>query len=171
MVYTFRILLDYEQDVFRDIQIQGDQKFIELNQAIQDAFGFDNTQISSFYLSDDEWNKGDEISMMDMGNALEGGTAYTMSDTTIESIAEIEGQKMVYVSDFYLMWCFFVELVKISEPEPILKYPNVSLAFGDAPDQYSKEPDLEFEIDKTAEGNEHGESDIFEGFDDFEDYQ
>ncbi|MBL4624225.1 MAG: hypothetical protein JKY42_03665 [Flavobacteriales bacterium] len=170
MLYTFRILLDYEHDVFRDIQIKGSQNFIELHKAIQNAFGFDNTQISSFYLSDDEWSKGDEISMMDMAGEQGEGTSFSMSDTSIESLAQTEGQKLVYVSDFFLMWCFFVELVKISEPVAGFEYPSIVLSVGDAPEQYSKDADIEFEVENTSEDTEE-EGDIFDGFDDFEDYQ
>ena len=108
MLYTFRILLDCEQDVFRDIQILANQNFIELHKTIQNAFGFDNTQISSFYLSDDDWNKGEEISMMDMAGEQGEGAAYSMNDASIESLVDTNGQKLIYVSDFLLMWCFFV---------------------------------------------------------------
>ncbi|MBL4653252.1 MAG: hypothetical protein JKY53_10380 [Flavobacteriales bacterium] len=170
MLYTFRILLDYEQDVFRDIQIKGEQNFIELHKAIQNAFGFDNSQISSFYLSDDNWNKGDEISMMDMAGEQGEGTSYSMSDTTIELLAQEEGQKLVYVSDFFLMWCFFVELVKISEPAKGFEYPSIALSVGESPEQYSKDGDIEFEVDEKSDDSDR-EEDIFDGFDDFDDYQ
>lgn len=170
MLYTFRILLDCEQDVFRDIQILANQNFIELHKTIQNAFGFDNTQISSFYLSDDDWNKGEEISMMDMAGEQGEGAAYSMNDASIESLVDTNGQKLIYVSDFLLMWCFFVELVKISEPIKGLEYPNIALSIGDAPEQYSKDGDIKFETD-AFNGKTDGEQDIFEDFNDFDDYQ
>jgi hypothetical protein len=170
MLYTFRILLDCEQDVFRDIQIQGSQNFIELHKTIQNAFGFDNSQISSFYLSDDDWSKGEEISMMDMAGEQGEGASYSMTNTSIESLADTNGQKLIYVSDFLLMWCFFVELVKISEPVKGFKYPNIELSIGDAPEQYSKDGDIEFETDAVNEKTD-GEQDIFDDFNDFDDYQ
>ena len=52
-VYVFRVLIDYEKDVFRDIQIKSTQTFTEFHQAIQEAFDFDGEQMSSFYLSNE----------------------------------------------------------------------------------------------------------------------
>ena len=108
--------------------------------------------------------------MMDLAGEQGEGASYSMTDTSIESLAKTNGQKLIYVSDFFLMWCFFVELVKISEPVKGFTYPSIALSIGDAPEQYSKDGDIEFEAD-LVNGKTDEDQDIFEDFNDFDDYQ
>ena len=58
-----RVLIDTEGDtnVFRDIDMLSNATFEDLHLAIQNAFNFDNSQMASFYESDDTWERGDEI--------------------------------------------------------------------------------------------------------------
>lgn len=175
-VYVFRVLIDYEQDVFRDIQIKSNQTFLEFHKAIQAAFDFDGQQMASFYLSNEDWDKGEEIAMEHIS---ENQTNPLMHETTMEQLIQSIGQKMVYVSDFLLMWCFFVELVKIEEPNMVSVYPLVSHKYGDAPDQNDKEIELDDSLpmledlgaDDPYADLDKKEDDIFEGFDDFEQYE
>ena len=79
------------------------------------------------------------------------------------------------------MWCFFIELVKIEEPNLVSVYPMISNSYGEAPDQNDKEIEFDdsFSILNDFPGddpysdldNDNGEDDIFEGFDDFEQYE
>src|SRR5690554_165339 len=64
----FRILLDSIEDkeIFRDILISDDLNFEHFYNTILDAFGLPNDQMASFFVSDEDWNKGEEISLMDM---------------------------------------------------------------------------------------------------------
>ncbi len=69
-IYKFRVLIEGEKQVFRDIEIKSDQNFEEFHQSILKAFDFDNEQMASFYLSDYDWNKGQEISLFDMSSLM-----------------------------------------------------------------------------------------------------
>ncbi len=71
MIYRFRIILDNksEEDIFRDIEIRKTDTLEDLHNAITQSFGFDGMEMASFYLSDDEWNQGEEISLFDMSEA------------------------------------------------------------------------------------------------------
>ena len=64
----FRVLLDTEQEseIFRDIIIDEDDNFESLYNAIISSFRFQGDQMASFYISNDNWDKGHEISLMDM---------------------------------------------------------------------------------------------------------
>jgi len=171
-IYVFRVLIDYEKDVFRDIQLKPTHTFAEFHTAIQDAFGFDHQQMASFYMSNDDWDKGEEIAMEHIS---ESQTNPLMHETTIDQLANTKGQKLVYVSDFLLMWCFFIELVKIEDANLVSVYPNVSHRFGEAPKQDDKEVDLDDSFPNMNElddaFSDGDEDDIFEGFDDFENYE
>ena len=43
----------------------------DLHNVITQSFGFDGTEMASFYISDDEWNQGEEISLFDMSDGFD----------------------------------------------------------------------------------------------------
>ncbi len=174
-IYHFRVLLDSTRDVFRDIEISHRATFADLHNTIVDAFGFSGLEMASFYLSNDEWDKGQEIALMDMSDGTLG--VIDMSSTYINDMVEDQGAKLLYVYDFYRMWIFFVELIAIKPAMSGTSYPSVTLAVGIAPTEYSRESadDMEFksEIDESffnddeslSEGYE-GDNEDFDAFDD-----
>jgi hypothetical protein len=176
-ILKFRILVDYEEDVFRDIEIKNTSTFEELHVAIQKAFDFDNSQMASFYMSNDNWDKGQEITLMDMAFDEKNPTP-TMKETVLEEYIIEKGQKVVYVFDFLLMWCFFVEFVGEVKEDKKVKYPRVSNKFGKSPDQYSKQPAEQTEENELplkgpvnlSDDDDIFKDDIFEDFDDFDEF-
>ncbi len=169
-VYRFRVLIDHEDDVFRDIDMLGDHSFEDFHYAIQESYEFDKMQMASFYMSNDNWDKGEEIALMDMSEDFGPEKLLTMEDTLIGDKLEKVGDKIVYVYDFMLMWCFFVELIAIRESEEGEEFPILVNEFGNAPDQYDKESPLlsEADIQKTISGedDEDEEDDIADMFSD-----
>lgn len=149
-IFKFRVIIDTENDVFRDIEIETEANFEAFHRAILDAFDFEAGEMASFYMSDESWEKGLEIPLMDMGGK-EGGS---MNNTALRDQLSMPGQKVLYVYDFLRMWIFYVELVEVKKDAPSTIYPRVSLAYGDAPSQDDKEMDLfgsEFSEDEFNE--------------------
>lgn len=144
-LFKFRVIVDTEQDVFRDIEIETESNFDSLHKAVLDAFDFEQGEMASFYLSDEEWSKGLEISLMDMGGVDED--SLSMSTTILSDMVMKPGDKILYVYDFMRMWIFYIELVEVKKDKPSTIYPRVALAFGDAPSQDSKEFQDMFEAD------------------------
>ncbi len=134
-----RILVDTEGDenVFRDIEFPAHSTFEDLHLAIQDLFSFDNSQMASFYESDDDWERGDEIMLMDMSTD-DNNDVRLMSQTVISSLLSKPKQKMLYVFDFLVMWTFFIEVVSVGTYVKEATYPLILLSVGESPDQYSK---------------------------------
>ncbi|MFM7721553.1 MAG: IS1096 element passenger TnpR family protein [Bacteroidota bacterium] len=149
-LFKFRVIIDTEQDVFRDIEIETDSNFDALHKAVLDAFDFEEGEMASFYLSDDEWSKGLEISLMDMGGVDED--SLSMSTTILSDMVMKPGDKILYVYDFMRMWIFYIELMEVKKDKPSTIYPRVALAFGDAPSQDSKEFQDMFESEVVAGG-------------------
>ncbi|MCM4154566.1 plasmid pRiA4b ORF-3 family protein [Gramella sp. AN32] len=132
MIYRFRVILDADDDVFRDIEMLQEGTLEDLHNSIVQSFGFDGTEMASFYLSDDKWTQGEEIHQFDMsGN---DSTIRLMNETTLDSILSASQTKMIYVYDFLTMWTFFVELAQITEPEEGRDYPNLMYVHGQLPD-------------------------------------
>ncbi len=145
MIYRLRVILDAHEDVFRDLEIEQNATMEDFHNAITQSFGFGGQEMASFYISDDEWVQGEEISLFGMEDDVR-----VMSETLIEEVVT-EGQpKLIYVYDFLSMWTFLVELAEVAEPVEGTLYPNLMFAHGEIPDEA---PDKEFIAD-SKEGDE-----------------
>ncbi|WP_297868062.1 hypothetical protein [uncultured Flavobacterium sp.] len=134
MIYKFRVILDAEEDIFRDIAIESDNTLEDLHNAIVNAFGFDGTETGSFFTCEDDWtwNEEDEIPLFDTGEVP--GEMKTMVDFKIEDLMHQDNTKMVYVYDFFSMWTFFVELAAIEEEKEASEtYPALLFSHGELP--------------------------------------
>jgi hypothetical protein len=139
-IYKFRVILDVEEDVFRDIEIGTESSFEELHEAILHAFDFDGGEMASFYMSNEDWDKGEEITLLDMAMAEgQSGGVKTMASVKLEDMVKQPSEKILYVYDFLRMWCFYIELMAHRKAAPSTLYPRVGLVYGDAPAEDSKE--------------------------------
>ena len=154
MIYRFRVVLDNdtEEDVFRDLEIRETDTMEDLHNIITQSFGFDGMEMASFYISDDEWNQGEEIAMFDMSEA--GNEVMVMGQTIIKDVVHEASQKLIYVYDFLSMWTFYVELAEIVDEAEGTDYPNLMFVHGQIPDEA---PDKTFEAQS------------YDAFDEFED--
>ncbi|MBB3123650.1 MULTISPECIES: hypothetical protein [Mesoflavibacter] len=151
MIYRFRAILDNdtEEDIFRDFEIRENDTMEDLHNVITQSFGFDGTEMASFYISDDEWNQGEEISLFDMSDGL--NQVKLMNETTIADIVHEAQTKLIYVYDFLSMWTFFVELAEIVEEAQGTDYPNLMYVQGQVP---TEAPEKVFEADSDDDFNE-----------------
>lgn len=136
-VFKFRVLVDSTDDVFRDIEILSSQSLQDFYEAILSAFEFSGGVMASFYKSNDEWDKGDEYTLLDMSER--GDNKNTMAKVVLNDVVEDENQKIILVHDFMRMWCFYVELIEEKPAVKGIQYPKMVLKFGDSPDENSKE--------------------------------
>ncbi|MFN9799956.1 MAG: IS1096 element passenger TnpR family protein [Bacteroidota bacterium] len=160
-IFKLRVIMDTEQDVFRDVEIETTATFEELHRAILDAFDFEEGEMASFYMSNENWEKGLEIPLMDMKQG-EAAAAVSMSNTAIGDMVGKPADKVLYVYDFLRMWIFYIELIEIKKDTPSTIDPRLSLVYGDAPAQDSKEMDLfgqEFSAEDMDEFNSAGGGD------------
>ena len=151
MIYRFRIILDHEgeNDVFRDIEIRETDTLEDFHNSITQSFGFDGSEMASFYVSDDEWNQGEEISLFDMSEIT--NKVRLMGETLINEVATESSTKLIYVYDFLSMWTFLVELAEIVEEAEGADYPNLMFVHGQIPDEA---PDKTFEAESFDDFNE-----------------
>ncbi|PJA07465.1 MAG: hypothetical protein COX70_06440 [Flavobacteriales bacterium CG_4_10_14_0_2_um_filter_32_8] len=180
-IYKFRVTIEDNSDkvIFRDIEIKSTQTFEDFHQIILKAFNFDNSQMASFYVSDEDWNKAQEIALFDMQLTEEEGLkVLIMSETEINTQINCIGQHLVYTYDFLNMWNFFIELTEITIKEKGTNYPIITYTKGKAPKQGSKndsfddiEDELLFSENDEYEEDEYSSDDISEGFDEYENYE
>lgn len=136
MVYRF-IMLSDENDFFRrEIQIDSEATFLELNDFILDSLKYSKAEMTTFYLCDEEWNKGQEITLMDMGVSSSEYDSYLMESTRLEELLEDKGDRLLFVFDMLSERAFFMELAEL-KPGQSLDKPIVTIAEGKAPEQTS----------------------------------
>ncbi|MGB5668630.1 MAG: hypothetical protein WBM53_17475 [Maribacter sp.] len=159
MIYKIRIILDADEDIFRDIEINAKNSLEEFHNTIAQSFGFLGNEMASFYTCDEEWQQDEEIALFDVSE--NGSDVRLMNENFLEDILSKNTPKLIYVYDFLSMWTFFVELADIVEEEPGRKYPNVLFSFGELPES---PPEKNFEAENTALDFE----DTFENYDDLD---
>lgn len=170
-ILKFRIYFEEDDSVYRDIAIRHKQTFFDLHEAILKAYEFDNKHAATFYRSNDNWQRGREISLEAYDKAYRAAPLM-MKDTTIGSEIKDTNQKFIYVYDFNKNWTFLVELINVSKEEnPKLSYPATMRKEGIPPSQYGTKSllgerfaDVEekYDLSQNAEGfgeeGEEGES-------------
>ena len=162
MIYKIRIILDAQEDIFRDIEIEAGNSMEEFHNAIAQSFGFLGNEMASFYTCDEEWNQDEEIALFDMSE--NGSDIRLMNETTLDDVMTENNPKLIYVYDFFSMWTFFVELADIVEKEDGRIYPNVLFTFGELPDA---PPEKQFEADSNEE-EDGNYDDLLDSYDDMD---
>ena len=67
MIYRFRIILDAPGDIFATLEIEATASLEDFHYAIAQAFGFGGSEMASFYTTNEEWEQGEELPLLDMG--------------------------------------------------------------------------------------------------------
>lgn len=114
MIYKFRILSNEEEKFMREIDVPANITFLDLHKAVQEAVGYDQSQMCSFFISDENWEKGIEITLFDMGDTLDQEKK-VMENSIISDCLKKSGQRLLYVFDFFSERAFFIELVQLIE--------------------------------------------------------
>ncbi|MBL7922475.1 MAG: hypothetical protein JNJ40_19315 [Bacteroidia bacterium] len=144
-VYRFRVYLEENEDIYRDIDIRTVQTFEQFHNIIQDSFKFDNKHSASFFVSDDYWRKGQEITLKKEDLPLDEDEIRKkvdpkklMAEVKIAKFVEQPHQRFVYVFDLNVQWSFLIEMIKIADESPKVSYPVCIKSFGTAPKQYKQ---------------------------------
>ncbi len=154
-VYKFKVSLEENEDVYRDIDIKSGQTFEQFHTTIQEAFKFDAKHSASFFVSDDYWRKNQEITLKKEDLPLDEeeirkkvDPKKLMSEIKIAKYIEQPHQRFVYIFDPNAQWSFLIEMIKIAEENPKVNYPVCSRSIGTAPKQYKQVPNVKEEQSK-----------------------
>ncbi len=170
-VLKFRVYFEEDDSIYRDIAIKHTQSFLDLHFAILKSIEFDNKHQATFYRSNDNWQRGREISI-EKYNKPYKVAPLIMADTTIGSEIKNPNEKFIYVYDFTRNWSFLIELINVSKDENSkLTYPATVRTEGIAPSQYGTKSVLgdrfvdveeKYDLTKGEEGfgTEGGDDDL-----------
>jgi hypothetical protein len=111
-----RIVADTQEDIFADLRIHKENNFLTIHDFLVENFHLDKLEMSSFFYSNDDWDKGEEITLMNM-NIGDDQTVKFMESITINEVFKEKKFKFLYVNDFLNMNIFYVEILKESDLE------------------------------------------------------
>jgi hypothetical protein len=130
MVYKFVVLSDEDESFVREFEFLDSHTLIDFHNMIQDELEFDKSQMASFYLATDNWEKEEEFTLFDMGTG-----SSTMEVAVLEDIIFRKNQKLLYVFDFFNDRALFVEFTGEAKEIDGREYPSCINSKGLPPKQ------------------------------------
>ncbi|HNW57092.1 MAG TPA: hypothetical protein PKM69_04925 [Bacteroidales bacterium] len=130
MVYKFVVLSDEDETFVREFDFLDSQTLMDFHNSLQEELEFDRSQIASFYLATDNWEKEEEFTLFEMG----AGSS-TMDDAILEDVIFRKNQKLLYVFDFFNDRALFIEYVGEAKEEDGKEYPACTNSKGAPPKQ------------------------------------
>lgn len=171
MVYHFVILSDEVDDFRREINIDSEATFQELNDLLLATCKYKKDLMTSFFLCDDEWEKVQEITAMDMNEDPTREGAPLMDHTHLSDIITDEAAhnkaKLLFEFDIMCERYLYIQLKEVEDHAHLMK-PAVTLEKGKAPKQ---EGDLDSMFKDLDTSDMYGEDGFNEDELDLEGYQ
>ena len=132
MVYRFVVLTDEDETFVREFEFLDSHSLLDFHNTIQEELEFDKSQIASFYMATETWEKEEEFTLFDMG----AGSS-TMENAVLEDVIFRKNQKLLYVFDFFNDRALFVEYVGETKEDANMEYPICTNSKGLPPKQVS----------------------------------
>lgn len=130
MVYKFVVLSDEDESFVREFEFLDSHTLMDFHNILQDELEFDKSQMASFYLATDNWEKEEEFTLFDMGTG-----SSTMEVAVLEEIIFRKNQKLLYVFDFFNERALFVEFTGEAPEIDGREYPVCTNSKGVPPKQ------------------------------------
>lgn len=163
MIFKFRMLSDENDAFLREYEVPYDMSLLDFSEFICKNLKYDS-EMTSFFLSDKNWEKGREFTSMDMGgdDAEDGEMPVAMASVVLGQIIHKNHDRLIYMFDTLTERAYYLELTATTESADKVRYPRVTISEGNAPDQYNPE----------SGDDEHGSifDEVMSEFDDYGDY-
>lgn len=160
MVFQLRMIGTEDEVFLRDYEVPYTMNLLDFDHFICGDLGYDALNMTSFFRSNERWEKEQEFTLMDVGGEVPGAPV-PMEQVTLGQILWENHDRLIYVFDQFGDRCLFLELMGTIKRQDGVEYPRVALSAGDPPRQ--------FELETIASAT--GDS-IFEAaMDDFYDFE
>jgi hypothetical protein len=130
MVYKFVVLSDEDESFVREFEFLDSHSLLDFHSLIQDELEFDKSQLASFFLATDNWEKEEEFTLFDMGTG-----SSTMETAVLDDIIFRKNQKLLYVFDFFNDRSLFIEYTGEAKEIDGREYPVCTNSKGIPPKQ------------------------------------
>lgn len=158
MIFKFTVLSDEVDDFVRVIKIDPEATFFDLHNCILESVKYDKNQMTSFFICSDDWEKGQEVTLIEMDSSSEYDNL-VMDSTKLEELLEDEKQKLLYVFDMISDRAFFIELTEIIPGKSVEK-PMITESEGKAPQQILADEAVSIAPKMNIDENFYGDEDF-----------
>ena len=138
MVYKFCVLSDEVDDFRREIEIDADATFQDLNKVLLKTCNYKSDLMTSFFVCDEFWEKKKEITAVDMHDDPEKEPAPLMEHTHLSDIISEKDAKnklnLLFEFDIMCERYLYMQLKEVRDHEHLLQ-PVITLEKGKAPKQ------------------------------------
>ena len=175
MIFHFKMVSDEEDGFAFDFEVPYDMNLLDLHNFIRESLRYKPCEMASFFMSDVEWEKLREFTLIDMGS--EGididpdddiESPMPMEKVILSRIIREKFDRLIYVFDFFNERQLFLELLEAKVAEEGLKYPRIVEMSGQPPRQF-----LDESMPEDITGEIRGDFDELQAgglFDDDDDY-
>ena len=129
-IHRFKVSLRDRPDIWRIIDIKGNQMLSSLHKAIFKAFDRFEEHQYSFFLSNKPFDRESEYTSPGIGT---DGTGKLATRIRIDSVELYGGPKFLYLFDYGDEWWHEVELISVTERVTRANYPRVVKKQGKSP--------------------------------------
>ena len=153
-VYRFRVFIEDDHEVYRDVEVQGRQRFVDLHRLVVESFNFQQKKGANYISSDQSWHEGDSV--VDLNDNLEGD-----HQKIVSHIFDPHQRFLCHTESYNEVW-LALELQKILKEEEGVSYPRRVKSEGSPP--YYTQPPPKPIADEEDEGVELQDIDpMFDG--------
>ena len=147
MIYKFTVLSDEIDNFVRIIKIDPEATFLDLHNAILKSVNYEANQMTSFFICSDDWEKGQEVTLIEMDSSSEYDNL-VMEDTLLDEMLTDEKQKLMFVFDIISERAFFIVLTEMIPGKDLDEAVCIS-STGNPPVQISEDFDMNIAPGKT----------------------
>ncbi len=155
-VLKFKVFWSEDSDVFRTIEVLSQQTFNDFHQCIKQSFTYPDNTEASFFMSNEHWTKGKEISSTVLKN-IRDAVALSMIKTPLGALINDPFQKLIYECQSKKSYEFHIQLIEMKlEESTSINYPFCIKSEGTSPnalDSKMKEKDVVLEIEEKFDLN------------------
>ena len=134
MIFLFRIISDENPEFFRDLVAADSDTFLDFHNTLQRELGYDPSQLASFFITNHQWEKEHEITLIDMMQETDN-KPFTMGQVSLGKFIQELNQRMLYLFDFFSERAFFIEMIEKSDEISPRETPFIGHSKGDPPPQ------------------------------------
>ena len=138
MIYHFVVLSDEVDNFRREIDIDAEATFQELNDLLLKTCAYKKDLMTSFFVCDEFWDKKKEITAVDMHDDPEKEPAPLMEHTHLSDIISEKDAKnklnLLFEFDIMCERYLYMQLKEVRDHEHLLQ-PVITLEKGKAPKQ------------------------------------
>lgn len=127
MVFKIRILSDNSQN---DVEVLGDMNLYDFAKYLSTIFPNVDTEMTSFFLSNRDWDRLQEYTAIDMGFENDMDEEFSMplpmSGKKVSDLIKKKFDRLIFVADPIMDSMFYLELMGCSREKESEAYPRIA---------------------------------------------